>query len=201
MSNKIIALFVEGPTEIEFYTALVKYVHDKMESPFACSFKWLDMHGIGNYKDKAVRQLRMLKNANPDVEIIAVLCIDTDAFEFSPKPPFDKKAVKEALQNQGADKVYFIEAKQSIEDWFLLDYEGVLSYLKLPKNTKKPGGSGQDALKKLFKAKNRMYIKGKKTEGFIKALDIAKIAAPQCKAIKPLCNAMGANCSKVCGKK
>lgn len=201
MANKLIALFVEGPTEIEFYTALVKYVHDKMESPFSCSFKWLDMHGIGNYKDKAVRQLRMLKNANPSAEIVAILCIDTDAFEFSPRPPFDKKVVKDALKCQGADKVYFVEAKHSIEDWFLLDYAGVLSYLKLPKNTKKPVERGQDALKKLFKSANRIYIKGKKTEGFVKSLDISKITAPQCKAIKPLCNAMGADCGKVCGKK
>ena len=200
MANKILALFVEGPTEIEFYKALVKYVHDKMDTNFECSFKWLDMHGIGNYKDKAIRQFRNLKKENPNDEIVAILCIDTDVFDFSPKPPIDKKAVKKALESEGASKVYFVEAKHSIEDWFLIDYPGVLSYLKLQKNTRRPDGKGQDALKKLFKSANKLYIKGKKTEGFIKKLDIAKIATTQCKAIKPLCNAMGADCKVVCGK-
>ena len=83
MANTIIALFVEGPTEIEFYKAVVKFAHDAMETPFDCSFEWLDMHGIGNYKNTAARKFRKLKEKNPSSDIYAMLCIDTDAFELS----------------------------------------------------------------------------------------------------------------------
>lgn len=31
MAGKIVALFVEGDTEIEFYKAVVNYVHEKQE--------------------------------------------------------------------------------------------------------------------------------------------------------------------------
>lgn len=41
MANKVIALFVEGPTEIEFYKAVIKRAHDLMEKPFDwCIYAW-----------------------------------------------------------------------------------------------------------------------------------------------------------------
>ena len=58
MANKVVALFVEGPTEIEFYKAVIKYAHDVMQTKFDCSFEWLDMHGIGNYKNDALRKFK-----------------------------------------------------------------------------------------------------------------------------------------------
>ena len=201
MKEKIVALFVEGPTEIEFYSAVVKNIHDKMSAAFDCSFVWYDMHGIGNYKTTALRKFNALKEKKPGADIYAVLCIDTDVFEYSKKPPINKSEVKIGLEEAGAKKVIFVEAKSSIEDWFLTDLEGVLSYLRLPKATKRPEGKGQDALKKLFKKANKLYVKGERTEGFIKKLNISKIAAACCRALKPLCSLVGADCKKVCNKK
>ena len=200
MKEKIVALFVEGPTEIEFYSAVIKNIHDKMSAAFDCSFAWYDMHGNGNYKTTALRQFNALKEKKPDVDIYAVLCIDTDVFEYSKKPPINKSEVKKSLENAGAKHVIFVEAKSSIEDWFLTDLEGVLSYLRLPKATKRPEGKGQLALKKLFKKANKLYVKGERTEGFIKKLNISKIAAACCKALRPLCLLVGADCKKVCNK-
>jgi len=200
MKEKIIALFVEGPTEIEFYTSVVKFIHDKMGNSYDCSFKWFDMHGIGNYKTIVLRKFNALQISKTDADIFAILCIDTDVFEFSKKPPLDKSEIKKDLINAGAKNVIFIEAKTSIEDWFLIDFDGVLSYLRLPKSTKRPEGNGQQALKKLFKKANKLYVKGEKTEGFINKLDISKIVLASCKALSPLCSLIGACCKKVCNK-
>lgn len=201
MTKKVIVLFVEGPTEIEFYKAVIKRAHDLMPTKFTCSVEYLDMKGIGNYKKDATRQFNKLKdNYEEDTEYLAFLCYDSDVFQFSKKPPINRKEVRAAIKDAGASKVADIVAESSIEEWFLMDLPGVLSYLRLPKNTKRPLGRGQEALKKLFKNANKVYVKGGKTEGFIKKLDIAKIMSSCCKSLSPLCKAIGFDCTLVCKK-
>lgn len=200
MADKIVALFVEGPTEIEFYKAVVKQARDKMQIPYNCSIKYEDMKGIGNYKKDALRKLNNLKRKNPDSDIFVFLCIDSDAFEFSKKPPFQKSVVQKELLDAGAKKVTYVVAKHSIEDWFLSDLKGVLTYLHLPVSTKRPKGTGQEALIELFKKANKVYVKGGRTEGFIEKINVAKISQAQCLSLKPLCSGIGFDCKKVCGK-
>ena len=56
MSNpqtKVIVLFMEGDTEIEFYKALISHLRKKNESPFICNFEYKNIRGIGNYKKDA----------------------------------------------------------------------------------------------------------------------------------------------------
>lgn len=199
-NKKRVAFFVEGPTEIEFYKAVVKYAHDIMGIQLDCAFDWVDMSGIGNYKKDALRKFKTLQRNNPGAIIYVMLCIDTDVFEFSKKPPIDKFAVKASLEEEGAKKVVFIEAQYSIEDWFLSDFEGVISYLGLPKNTKHIKGKGQMVLKKLFKNANKVYVKGSSTENFIKSLDIGKIMRKNCASMTILCKTAGFDCGKVCNK-
>ena len=199
-AKKIVALFVEGPTEIEFYKAVVKYAHDTMGAPFNCTFEWVDMQGIGNYKDNALRKFKALQKKYSGEDIYALLCIDTDAFAFSKKPPINKVMVKKSIESAGAKKVCYVEAEQSIEDWFLADLEGVVSFLGLPRGTKRPKGKGQDALKKLFKDAKKVYVKGHNTGNFIKSLDISKIMKTYCTALKTLCHIANFDCKKVCNK-
>lgn len=201
MPNKqIVALFVEGPTEIEFYKAVIKHAHDVMGTPFNCTFEWVDMHGIGNYKNDALRKFKTLQKKYPNDDLYVLLCIDTDAFQFSKKPPIDKPTVKKSIENAGAKKVHYIEATHSIEDWFLADFDGVISYLGLPKSTKRPKGKGQEVLKRLFRDAKRVYVKGHNTANFIKALDIGKIMKANCDALKILCRIVGLSCKSVCNK-
>ncbi|MCF2652851.1 DUF4276 family protein [Anaeromassilibacillus senegalensis] len=200
MANKVVAFFVEGPTEIEFYKAVIQHVRAVMQTPFDCTFEWVDMRGIGKYKNDALRKFKHLQNKHPGEDISAILCIDTDAFDLSKKPPINKNDVKKSLETSGAQKVCYIEARDSIEDWFLSDLEGVVSYLGLLKGTKRPSGNGQAALKALFIRAHKVYLKGSKTENFIKKLNIAKIISLNCKAIRPLCQILGLDCKKVCGK-
>lgn len=199
-AKKIVALFVEGPTEIEFYKAVVKYAHDVMGTPFDCTFEWVDMHGIGNYKNDALRKFNTLHKKYPSDDIYAILCIDTDVFEFSKKPPIDRNVVKKSIEDAGAKKVCYIEAKHSIEDWFLADFDGVISYLGLPKTTKRPKGKGQEVLKKLFKDARRIYVKGTNTGDFIKKLNVGKIMQTYCSALKTMCKIIGIDCKKACNK-
>ena len=201
MADRVVALFVEGPTEIEFYKAVVIEARKLMGSPYSCEIEYVDMKGIGNYKKDALRKFNKLKRDYCGKEIIVFLCIDQDVFEFSKKPPFDKTDLKKSLLQAGASSVTYIVADPSIEEWFLCDFEGVLNYLHLPKTTKEPRIIGQDALKRLFRQANRVYVKGGKTEGFIDKLSISKIMKIECKVFKPLCNALELDCKAVCERK
>ena len=171
-----------------------------MRTPFKCEIEYADIKGIGNYKSNALRKFSSLQKKYQDKKIQVFLCIDHDVFELQKKPPIDKKKVKQAILDAGAQNVTFIEANQSIEDWFLHDLGGVISYLRLPKKTKRPKGNGQTALKTLFNQASRVYVKGNKTEGFIEKLDILKIMSYCCEELKPLCNSLGLNCAKICKK-
>lgn len=203
MSNpktKVIVFFVEGDTEIEFYKAIISHLREKNESPFTCHFEYKNMRGVGNYKNDALRRLNDVKRKYNDSDIYAFLCYDTDIFELSKKPPVNMQEVKQRLLKNGAYKVEYIKAEKSIEDWFLLDYDGVIRYLRLPTRTPKETGAGQVVLKKLFKKARRIYIKGGKTEGFIDHLNIEKIKNQICPSLKSLCKCMGLSCKKICNK-
>ena len=95
-----------------------------------------------------------------DCEFTIVLCSDTDVFDFAPKPPIKWDEVKKDLANSGAAKVIHVQAKRSIEDWFLYDIEGILGFLRLGKNTKVSGKNGYDKLQRLYKQANKVYYKG-----------------------------------------
>ena len=199
--DRIIAVFVEGATEVEFYKALIENLRKCHENALLCKFEFKNLRGIGNFKLDAGRQLDALRKKHPNDEIYVFLCVDTDAFEFSKNPPVNLENVKKSLINKKANKVFVIKAKRSIEDWFMCDFEGIIRYLHLPEDTKKPSGIGQEALKALFKKKNRVYAKGMKVEGLIDSLDMIRIMKKICCEIKPLCKSMGVDCDKVCNRK
>lgn len=201
MANKVVVLFVEGPTEIEFYKAVIERARDLMQAPFECFIEYIDMKGIGNYKRDARRQFLWAKRKyENDAVFYAFLCVDSDAFQFSKRPPVNLKDVHKELKEAGAKKTTDIIANLSIEEWFLADLSGVLSYLRLPPKTKRPKGNGQDSLKKLFKMANRVYVKGSKTEGFIKSLNISIIMSKYCSSLLPLCKEIGFDCTVLCSK-
>ena len=198
--NKVIALFVEGDTEIEFYKALIVDIRSKNKEPFKKNFEYENLKGIGNYKKDALRKFAKLRKKYPESDIYIFLCYDTDVFELSKKPPVDMENVKELLLVNGAKGVELIKAKYSIEDWFLIDFENVLKFLRLPANTPRGREKGLVKLKKLFMQANRMYIKGNKAEGFVDKLDIGKIRNGICESLKPLCEYIGLDCKKICNK-
>lgn len=77
--ERLVILFVEGDTEVEFYKALVSQLHEKNGGRLGCKIDYKNVKGVGNYKNRAVR---IMKNdiipKNSDCEYVAVLCYDTD---------------------------------------------------------------------------------------------------------------------------
>lgn len=191
--DKGIVVFVEGETDLSFYTKILnelKILSDKFNLVTPKVLK-KDMGGIGKFKNKAKRIfVNNIIQMYPDIEFTVFLCYDTDVFEYAIKPPVIWKEVDNSLLLGGADKVIHIKQKKSIEDWFLIDQESLCKYLKLQSSTKCTGKTGADKINCLFKKANKVYIKGR-TNDFIEELDIKRIISKVHKELNPLCKEFG----------
>ena len=192
--SKCLVLFVEGDTEVEFYKRIVSNARQKrIDGRLAINIEYKNVKGVGGFKNNALR--KFIKEIKPkygkECEFIVALCRDTDVFEISSNPPIKWDEVERAFTENGAHKVIHIEAKHSIEDWFLLDAEGIISFLHLPKKTKVSGTNGYDKLKKLFRQADKMYYKGIKSNGMVERLDIDKIVKTVHAELAPLYNELG----------
>lgn len=192
--NKCLILFVEGDTEVEFYKQVVanaRKIHSM--GRFDTNIEYRNVKGVGGFKNIALRKfIKEIKPKYPDdCEFTIVLCSDTDVFEFASKPPIKWNDVKKELENNGASKIIHVQAKRSIEDWFLNDIEGILRFLRLNKKTKISGKNGYDKLQRLYKQANKVYFKGIQSNGMIGHLNIEKIADAVKDQLNPLYKALG----------
>lgn len=191
--SRCLAIFVEGETEVEFYKAVIEDARRRRpDGRFEISIETRNVKGVGGFKNIALR--KFLKEIKPqydsDTEFIVALCRDTDVFELASKPPVKWNEVEKEFCENGA-RVIHVKAKHSIEDWFLVDFEGIITFLRLPKKTKITGSSGYDKLKNLYRKANKIYIKGMKSDGMIKRLDMPKIVSSVKDQLKPLYKMMG----------
>lgn len=195
MDKKVVVIFIEGDTEVEFYREFVKIVRTHCGGRLNCSVEIVNASGIGQYKRKVLNIFcNRIKPKYQNAQFHIALCYDQDVFELEKNPPINWKDVTKLFYSAGAKKVQKIKAVNAIEDWFLYDIEGVLQYLHLPRNTKIQSGSGADKLKDLFKRAQKIYIKGAKNGNFLKALNMEKILLNICPNIAPLCRLLGLNC-------
>ena len=192
--SKCLVLFVEGDTEVEFYKKVVanaRKLHPM--GRFDTNIEYRNVGGVGGFKSIALRKFK--KQIKPkyeeDCEFTIVLCSDTDVFDFSPKPPIKWDEVKKELMDNGASEIIHVQAKRSIEDWFLYDLEGFLRFLRLGKNIKGSGKNGYDKLQSLYKKAHKVYYKGIQSNGMIDCLDIEKIANTVNDQLNPLYKALG----------
>jgi len=194
--NKCLILFVEGDTEVEFYKQIIANARKLHPAGrFNTNIEYRNVRGVGGFKSIALR--KFVKEIKPkykdDCKFTIVLCSDTDVFDFAPKPPIKWNEVEKELVNNGVSKIIHIQAKRSIEDWFLYDTEGILEFLKLGKNTKVSGKNGYDKLQRLYKQANKVYYKGIQSNGMISRLNIEKIANAVKDQLNPLYQALGVN--------
>lgn len=205
--RKTLALiFVEGDTEVEFYKKMKEHLRQKNGGRLICQVEIHNLKGVGQYQNTAQRIFeKKIKATYPENEYRykIFLCYDTDVFEFAKKPPVDWGKVVNMLKKLGAEEVFRVEAKSSIEDWFLLDMEGLRTFLKLPKKQKLTGYSGQSGLKQLFLKAHKTYIKGIQCAGLVDALDMSVIFPKICGQIHVFCETVGMDCSeeKACDTK
>ena len=197
--SKCLVLFVEGDTEVEFYKQVIANARKLHPAgKFDTYIEYRSAGGVGGFKNIALRKfIKQVKTKyDNDCEFTVVLCSDTDVFEFASKPPIKWNEVKKELEANGAKKVIHVQAKRSIEDWFLHDLEGILKFLRLAKNTKVSGKNGYDKLQRLYKQANKIYIKGNKSNGMIAHLDIDKIADEVKDQLNPLYKVLGVDKTK-----
>lgn len=197
--SKCLVLFVEGDTEVEFYKQVIANARKLHPAgKFDTYIEYRSVGGVGGFKNIALRKFKkqVKTKYDNDCEFTVVLCSDTDVFEFASKPPIKWNEVKKELEANGAKKVIHVQAKRSIEDWFLHDLEGILKFLRLAKNTKVSGKNGYDKLQRLYKQANKIYIKGNKSNGMIAHLDIDKIADEVKDQLNPLYKVLGVDKTK-----
>lgn len=197
--SKCLVLFVEGDTEVEFYKQVIANARKLHPAgKFDTYIEYRSVGGVGGFKNIALRKfIKQVKTKyDNDCEFMVVLCSDTDVFEFASKPPIKWNEVKKELEANGAKKVIHVQAKRSIEDWFLYDLEGILKFLRLAKNTKVSGKNGYDKLQRLYKQANKIYYKGIKSNGMIAHLDIDKIADEVKDQLNPLYKVLGVDKTK-----
>ncbi len=196
--SKCLVFFVEGDTEMEFYKEVVsnaRSMHPK--GKFNTSIEYRNLGGVGGFKNMALQKfLKEIKTKyDKNCEFTVVLCSDTDVFDFSENPPIKWTDVKKAFKENGAKKIIHIQAKRSIEDWFLYDIASILGFLRLSKNTKTSGKNGYEKLQHLYKQSSKVYFKGMKSNGMIKHLDIRKISIMVKDQLNPLYKALGVSLS------
>ena len=192
--SKCLVPFVEGDTEVEFYKQVIANARKLHPAgKFDTYIEYRSVGGVGGFKNIALRKfIKQVKTKyDNDCEFTVVLCSDTDVFEFASKPPIKWNEVKKELEANGAKKVIHVQAKRSIEDWFLHDLEGILKFLRLAKNTKVSGKNGYDKLQRLYKQANKVYYKGIQSNGMIERLNIEKIANAVKEQLNPLYKALG----------
>lgn len=189
--HKHIVLCVEGETEIEFYKKLINYFKSINNSKnFKNKIDFINANGIGGFKKEVLRKFeKQIKTRCKNCEAIIVLCYDLDVFEdnFYSKPNFDIDDIKkDFLKKKSVKEVIKIGANKSIEDWFLIDVNGILKFLKLDLNTKIQGKNGSEKLKNLYKKVNKIYLKGNRSNNLIENLNIELIYQKIKKDVKDL---------------
>lgn len=186
VDNSIIVLFVEGDTDKEFYQELINYYRGEISNNIP-KIKIYNLKGIGRFENKVASKIKLeiLPKYSPE-NISVFCCYDSDVFELGKKPPTNWKIVEKKLKELGINNFYRIVAKRMIEDWFLSDLDGLLSYLKLKKAPKLKGKDAYAKIKSLFKSGNKIYQKGNSSHKFVPSLNIKKIRDNYSKELKKL---------------
>lgn len=199
MAKKCVVIYVEGETDEEFYNKVKEHIRNKIPSKRfdVDALKVECVKGIGNFSTKLLNKFKKeILIKYKDYRISVFLCYDHDVFEYSVNPPVDRDKLEKNLLEAGANEVKHIVAYRSIEDYLMIDTEGILKFLRLKDNTKINGKNGLEKITNLFKKANRTYIKGTKVEGLVDSLDIEKICNHICSQLCSLCKEVGLECDK-----
>lgn len=160
--KRCVVIYTEGETECEFYDILLEEIKNKFGLKKFNVDKIVKkcLKGITKFDKKLLKKFEYdIKDNYKDYEISVFLCYDTDAFEYSAKPPVKWKKVETELRKLGADHIYHLKAEKCIEDIFLLDLSGICKFLKIGVIKKINGTNGVEKMKNLFSKGNRIYQK------------------------------------------
>lgn len=165
-------LLVEGPTEVVFY--------NKVKELYLKNTKIEHLNGNSNINRKVLDKITWKYS---DRLIRVYCCVDRES-RNGRVPNLDLDLIREEIvtkQFHNVLSIDSIEAIQMIESWFFYDVPGIYTFLKTPKAKRAvrkfnpPEKNDCKTLGKLYRDQNKHYIKGYKTEGLVKSLDIPKI--------------------------
>lgn len=201
MLNNVVFIVTEGETDELFYKKILSVL--KTKTPGNCyaveKIEYICIKGFGKFESKLANKLKRkiaeYKKENKQVKTNVFLCYDNDVFVGKKNPPIDWAKIEKKLKSIGVSFVYHIIADKSIEDFILLDFDGVLKYLNI-KNVKKNDYRGTEGLKRLYKKVGKGYIKGNRCDELLKNLDFNTIEKEICPQLMPLCSLIGAECKK-----
>jgi len=169
--NRAIIFITEGDTDAYFYEQVLTALDLKQR--FIGRFKIINSKSVAKIQNKGFNKCReYIKDKKISTAYIFV-CFDEDVFHRNQKPPLNYAQLKTRLKGlAGVELVEKIVATKQIEDWFLLDLEGICQYLNI--KVKDVSGTGEERLKQLFKKANKVYVKGRNIENgkFIDSLDM-----------------------------
>lgn len=194
--REFVLLLVEGDADLIFYNAVVNELKKMAAGTTVVKLK--NMRGIGNYNKDAVRYLDEYRNANKiknTIKVKVVMSYDHDVFSNKrQRPPINRCKIESYLRAKNAEVIHVV-ARESIEDWFMADKNGLEQYLGKKLSNKDLQGKGQDVIKKLMKThKCIIYTKGAKAAELVNKLDIKAIMSKKCSEISSLCQAVGVKC-------
>lgn len=194
--NKCLHIFVEGMTDKIFIENLINSLFEnakkkKLKKHELCVYS---LDGICKAESIILDVLDNIKNKN---ENTICLIYDTDAFEYSKKPPISVNRIQRLVNENGFSQFISIPIVHNIEDIIIFSKKEILFFLDLPKDYTIPKNlTGLEALKKMYKQAGKFYIKGNKAEDLFKELDYISIAGKFCHTFEKLCSYFDFNCSK-----
>lgn len=109
----------------------------------------------------------------PNLKWTIFLCYDTDSYESDISRFYegDWKQLREKLKSRHVTIVDLC-VHAMIEDLFLLDPEGILTYLDIPPQKIPQKGNGKTTLKNLFRQHGKTYHAGGRARDLVSCLDM-----------------------------
>jgi len=176
-----VVFIVEGKNDKDFYEKTLDHFGCKRNYPHI-DFKVIDISGVGNFKGKGKRKfdnhVENLTKKYGEIPVYAFLCYDKDVFsDRRQSPPFNfddlKKELLKSKQTKGVEGIVAVE---QIEDWYLIDIDGICKYLGISKPKKINGATGVKKMEELFKRSTKgAYTKSE--TNFLNSLNLYKVTS------------------------
>ena len=173
-------LVLEGDTEEVFYTIL----RDEFLGGIRIDLR--NIKGRGNINKDLLAEIYKFTYNNRNDLVRAYCCLDTESQNQS-ATPFDLEVVRENVKaSKDMRQVLSVDAilaNPEIESWFFYDIEGIYKFLnakKSQRNIRKytnPQKLSKKDLQQLFRKFGKVYAPGRRTEHFMRSLDINSIVA------------------------
>lgn len=194
VSDHLVVVFVEGDTDIVFFSALLQYYRSVSLEPVSPAVV-VNLMSVTRYASKMLQKLQndIIPVAETKGQKVKAVCCsyDTDVFEQGLQI-VDWAQVEKKVKRMGICGFWRIGVESMMEDWLLDDMDGLCSYLNLKqKPLALKGRTGYEKLVFLFAKAGMKYSKGFSVGKFIGSLNMGQIRQKREAVLKGLEEALG----------